>query len=68
MMLMMRLFWGLVITVIVLALRWSVRQSRREQPDRALDILRGRYARGEIDEEEFDCKRRDPGGRALRAE
>lgn len=61
MMLMMLLFWGLVITGIVLALRWLLRQGRQEEPDRALDILRERYARGEIGKEEFEAKRRDLG-------
>ncbi len=28
------------------------------------DILRERYARGEINNEEFDARRRDLGGRA----
>jgi putative membrane protein len=64
MMLMMVVVWGLVITGIVLGLRWLVRQGRQEPPDRALDILRERYARGEIGREEFEAKRRDLGGRA----
>jgi putative membrane protein len=63
-MLMMLLFWGLVIAGAVLGIRWLVRQGRDERSDRALDILRERYARGEIDKDEFDAKRRDLGGRA----
>ncbi|MBI2219080.1 MAG: SHOCT domain-containing protein [Candidatus Rokubacteria bacterium] len=67
MMLMMLTFWGLVITGLVLGVRWLARQGREERPDRsdrALDILRERYARGEIDKEEFEARRRDLGGRA----
>ncbi|MBI1963955.1 MAG: SHOCT domain-containing protein [Candidatus Rokubacteria bacterium] len=64
MMLMMLLFWGLVIAGLVLGIRWLVRQGRDERADRALDILRERYARGEINKEEFDARRRDLGGRA----
>jgi putative membrane protein len=64
MMLMMLLFWGLVIAGAVLGIRWLVRQGRDERSDRALDVLRERYARGEIDKDEFDAKRRDLGGRA----
>jgi putative membrane protein len=61
MMLMMLVFWGLVIAGVVLAVRWLTRQGDRSGPDRALDIVRERYARGEIDKEEFEAKRRDLG-------
>jgi putative membrane protein len=64
MMLMMLVFWGLPIVGAGLGIRWLVRQERDERADRALDILRERYARGEIDKEEFDARRRDLGGRA----
>jgi putative membrane protein len=59
MMLMMLVFWGLVITSLVLGIRWLTRQGREERPDRALDILRERYARGEINKEEFEARRLD---------
>jgi putative membrane protein len=59
MMLMMLALWGVVIAGIVLGIRWLARQGRQEQPDRALDILRERYARGEIDKEAFEARRRD---------
>jgi putative membrane protein len=53
-------FWALVITGIVLAIRWLVAQGRDgRQTDTALDILRQRYARGEINKDEFESKRRD---------
>lgn len=64
MMLMMLVFWGLVIAGVVLGVRWLARQGREERPDRALDILRERYARGEINKEEFDARRRDLESRA----
>jgi putative membrane protein len=64
MLFMMLLFWGLVIAGVVLGIRWLVRQGRDERADSALNILRERYARGEIDKEEFDARRRDLGGRA----
>ncbi len=62
MMLVMLVFWGLVIAGLVLGLRWLLsftRDGRRDHPDAALDILRQRYARGEISREEFEAKKRD---------
>ena len=64
MMLMMLVFWGLVIAGVVLGIRWLSRQGREERSDRALDILRERYARGEINKEEFEARRRDLDSRA----
>jgi putative membrane protein len=56
----MLVFWGVVIVGIVLAIRWFVSQGRDARPaDTALDILRQRYARGDISKEEFDAKKRD---------
>ncbi|OGL16336.1 MAG: hypothetical protein A3G97_15490 [Candidatus Rokubacteria bacterium RIFCSPLOWO2_12_FULL_69_21] len=59
--LMMLVFWGAVIVVIVLGIRWLVSQGRPPQSDRALDILRQRYASSEIGKEEFEAKKRDLG-------
>jgi putative membrane protein len=59
MMLMMLLFWGLVIAGLVFAIRWLIRQGGDDRADRALEILRERYARGEITKEEFDSRRND---------
>ena len=61
MMLMMLVFWGLVIAGLVVGLRWLIGQSRPASRDEALEILRQRYARGEIDKQEFDTRRRDLG-------
>jgi putative membrane protein len=66
--LLMLLFWALVILGIVAVVRWlsSESQGRRERaagaPPRAqtpLEIVRERYARGEIDRDEYEQKRRD---------
>lgn len=59
MMVMMLVFWGLIIAGIVLALRWLVRQGNGSRSDAALEILRQRYARGEINRDEFEARRRD---------
>jgi putative membrane protein len=59
MMVVMLVFWGLVIAGIVLAIRWLASAGGGAKSDRALDILRERYARGEINKEEFEAKQRD---------
>ncbi len=59
MMVLMLLFWGVVIAGIVVGIRWLVHQGRGPRSDSALDILRERYARGEIDREEFLARKRD---------
>ena len=58
-MMMMLVFWSVVITGIVLAIRWLARQGERPRSDGALDILRERYARGDINKDEFEGKQRD---------
>jgi putative membrane protein len=59
MMFMMLVFGGLMIVGLVLGLRWLATQGRESRSDTALDILRQRYARGEIDKEEFEARKRD---------
>jgi putative membrane protein len=59
MMLIMLVFWGVVIVGIVLGIRWLVSQGKESRSDSAFEILRQRYARGEINKEEFESKRRD---------
>jgi putative membrane protein len=59
----MLLFWGLIIVGLVLLVRWLWDQGRPaggggvgEAP---LDILKRRYARGEITKEEYDRVKQD---------
>ncbi|UXX85265.1 SHOCT domain-containing protein [Roseovarius pelagicus] len=55
--LMMVVFWGLIIGLIVLAARgYSARSDNVPRPG-ALDVLQERYARGEIDEDEYDRRK-----------
>ena len=60
----MIIFWVLIIVLIVLLIRslLSSNRSRSAGPnleDSALEILKKRYARGEIDKEEFEAKKKD---------
>ena len=61
MMLMMLVFWGLVIAGLVVGLRWLAGQGHPTHRDEAHEILRQRYARGEIDKQEFEARKRDLG-------
>jgi len=62
----MLLFWGVLIFVIVVAVKWLSGTQGQRPPEssggRALDILKERYARGEINKEEFEQKKRDLSG------
>lgn len=62
-------FWGGLLALIFLGIRWLIRQSAndRYQPtkppeDTALELLRQRFARGEIDAAEFEERKRTLGG------
>jgi putative membrane protein len=57
--LMMLIFWGVVIVGIVVGIRWLLSQGRETRSDSALEILRQRYARGEMNKDEFEAKKRD---------
>lgn len=56
--LMMLLFWIAVIAFAVWMVRGMSGARSREEPT-ALEILKQRYARGEIDKTEFEQKKKD---------
>ena len=58
-------FWALVIWGIVSLIRWFAAMAGNNplaQGSSALEILKQRYARGEINKEEFEQKKKDLGG------
>jgi putative membrane protein len=59
----MMAFWIAVIVGIIFLIRWVVLSADRRREtrgeDSALEILRNRYAKGEINKEEFEEKKRD---------
>jgi len=57
------LFWLLVVIGVILLIVWVVRQTSGREGGRggetALDILKKRYARGEISKEEYERMKDD---------
>jgi putative membrane protein len=54
----MVLFWGIIITLIVLTVRRFGNRRKGERVPTALDILKERLARGEIDPEDYELRRK----------
>lgn len=61
----MVLWWVLIILGIAVLIKWLIggsARSGRADSSRALEILKERYARGEIGKDEFEQKKRDLAG------
>ncbi|MFO8032049.1 MAG: SHOCT domain-containing protein [Desulfohalobiaceae bacterium] len=61
-------FWILLLIALVLLIKWLLQSTKpperqshsgQDSPGRALEILKERYANGEIDREEFEQKKKD---------
>lgn len=56
------LFWGVIIAGVVLIVRWLITPNEQVKilpPESPLDILKKRYAKGEIDKETFEKMQQD---------
>ena len=63
-MIFMMIFWVLVIIGLVFLVKWLIQASSsgkaaQQTGQRAVEILKERYARGEIDKAEFESMKRD---------
>lgn len=56
--LLMLVSWGIIIALIVLAVRWLANGQSGRSTQNALDVLQERFAKGEIDEEEFSQRKK----------
>jgi len=62
MMIMMLLFSALIIVGVFLSIRWLVGLGRETRSDSALETPRQRYARGEINQDEFETMKQHLAG------
>lgn len=56
--LLMVLFWVFVIAGIIYLVKWLMSQRIATRPESSLEVLKSRYARGEITKLEFEEMRR----------
>jgi putative membrane protein len=63
-MIFMMIFWVLVIVGLVFLIKWLIQttssgKASEKTGSRAIEILKERFARGEIDKAEFEAKKKD---------
>ncbi len=63
----MMVFWVLIIVGLIFLIKWLIQTTNREKTggqmgSNAIEILKERYARGEIDKAEFETKKKDLSG------
>jgi putative membrane protein len=64
-MIFMVLFWGLIIAGVISLIRWLIQSPGKNKNNnnnispKAIDILNERYARGEIERNEYETMKRD---------
>lgn len=59
----MWLFWIFIIVVVVMLIKGLVGDGKDPSEETALDVLKKRFARGEIDEEEFNRRKKELNGK-----
>jgi putative membrane protein len=63
----MIVFWILILVGLVFLIKWLIQSTGRDKAsgsdgNRSIEILKERYAKGEIDKEEFESKKKDLAG------
>lgn len=57
---MMFFWWFLIIAVIIISIKWlNDRRTKTSENEKPLEILKRRYAKGEIDKEEFEERKKE---------